>query len=302
MAKADLRIAALANLATAGRSGEALKFETPEGIATGLELSGVQYKPSSWFKENSDNAVFSSLKTQAYMDNLKRDILDAGTILNPLVAMPDGTLIEGHSRIIIIRQLEQEGRWSERVPVRMILSNITADEIRKRVYLGNLSRFEIDVNTRAILYREIWPDFAPTAATVAVMSATDAIREVAASAGIKERQAWNERGILQKADEIAKAEGKPKAEPEHVARARAERNAVRRKSPVTATVAVDRSSSEHQGKEAPQQAALLIREQIEKGSPDYANGVRQTLEALRDYGVLSSEGYATIIEIVLGKV
>lgn len=281
MAKAEMRIAALANLATAGRSGEAAKFETPEGIATGLELSGVQYKPSSWFKENQDNAVFATLKTQAYMDNLKRDIVDAGTILNPLIAMPDGTLIEGHSRIVVIRQLENEGHWSERVPVRIILSNITPDEIRKRVYLGNLSRFEIDVNTRVILYREIWPDFAPTTATVAVKSPTDAIREVAASTGIKERQAWNERGILQKADQIAKAEGKPKAEPEHVARARDEKNAERRKSHATATVAVDSTSRTQQEREARLQAASLIKTQLEKASPEYAEGVKQTLGALK---------------------
>jgi hypothetical protein len=301
LAKREMRLAALANLATAGRTNTITSIETPEGIASGLELSGVQYKPSSWFKENPENAIFARLKTQGYMDNLKRDIADTGAILNPLIAMPDGTLIEGHSRISIIRQLETEGRWVETVPVRLILSEISADEIRKRVYLGNLSRFEIDVNTRAVLYREIWPDFAPATATVAVKAASEAVREVAKNTGMKERQAWNERGILKLADQFAISEGKEKAGPEHVARAREEKNSERRQKKSTATVAVNTSTSQTENEKTLKQAAVLIRKQIEKAGNEYGNGVLQTLSVLKTYNIITVENYSNLVETIENK-
>lgn len=293
MAKAQLRAAGLANLSTAGRVGDVQSIKTPEGIATGLELSGVQYKPSSWFKPNPENHVFDNLKTESYLENLKRDISDAGAILNPLIAMPDGTLVEGHSRIAVVKELEAEGRWSEAVPVRLILTQITQEEIRKRVYLGNLSRFEIDVNTRAVLYRDIWPDFVPTTATVAVKSATEAVLEVAANTGMKERQVWNERKIIQKADELAKAEGKAKAEPKHVAKAREERNSERREKGSTATVAVKGHG--------PQNAAKKLKTWATQDGTDLRDSVKEVLKTLNEFGLISQAVYKEMVEVLVEK-
>ena len=47
----------------------------------------------------------------------------------------------------------------ETIPVRVILSDIDDAEKRKRVYLGNISQFEIDPNARLRLYAEIFPEY-----------------------------------------------------------------------------------------------------------------------------------------------
>lgn len=125
----------------------------------GLDLSEIQYKPLDFFRPNPDNHVFDSLKDAKYMDALKADIKAAGAIINPLVSMQDGLLIEGHSRLKIARELEQEGHSLGRIPVRLILTPLTTKQIKERMYLGNLSRFEIDQTTRAYLYSQIWPGY-----------------------------------------------------------------------------------------------------------------------------------------------
>lgn len=125
----------------------------------GLELSQIVYRTIDSLKPNPINAVFDSLKTDSQLDALFRDIDEARAILNPLIAMPDGTLVEGHSRLKIAKRLLEEGRGIGSLPVRIITTALTNEEIKQRVYLGNLSRFEIDEDTRILLYAEIWPDY-----------------------------------------------------------------------------------------------------------------------------------------------
>lgn len=204
----------------------------------GLELSEIQYKPLSWFKHNPENEIFTNQKKPAYWQALERDIREAGTVLSPLIALMDGLLIEGESRLTIARKLEGEGiAGFDRLPVRQVLSTLTLEEQRKRLYLGNLSRFEIDEDTRAALYAQIWPDLTHegkpgrvstgNTATVAVKR-TEAVRELARGAGLKERQAWNEAGVIADAARIAREEGAEAPRPEHIRKAREKRNAERR--------------------------------------------------------------------------
>src|SRR5208337_5641561 len=69
-------------------------------------------------------------------------------------------LIEGESRLTIARKLSSEGLLDfDLLPVRIIKGELSADDQRKRLYLGNLSRFEIDEDTRLTLYAKVWPDF-----------------------------------------------------------------------------------------------------------------------------------------------
>ena len=151
------------NLGRPGHAGSVATEKVEAGQvhdkSEGLELSDILYKPLSFFKPHPDNQVFDRLKDERYLSGLRRDILEAGAIINPLVAMPDGTIIEGHSRFKIARELDETGQGLGNLPVRLILSQLTPDETRERVYLGNLSRFEIDTDTRALLYSRIWPEF-----------------------------------------------------------------------------------------------------------------------------------------------
>jgi hypothetical protein len=204
----------------------------------GLALDDMVRRPLNWFKHNPENEVFTALKTTSYWQTLERDIREAKAILSPLIAMPDGLLIEGESRLTVARKLSEEGLLDfDFLPVRIIKGELSSAEQRKRLYLGNLSRFEIDENTRAALFAQIWPDLTQEGRpgrpsnentdTVSVKR-VHAVQELAKQAGISERQAWREAEVIKEGAEIAKSEGEASPHPEHIRKAREKRNALRR--------------------------------------------------------------------------
>ncbi|NIZ19951.1 ParB/RepB/Spo0J family partition protein [Entomospira culicis] len=177
--------------------------------ASGLMLSGVQLKEIDFFKNNELNTIFESLKSSEYFTQLKRDIAQDG-IINALIALPDGQLIEGHSRLKIAQEL-----GFSTVPVRFILNTLSAHEIKRRVYLGNLNRFEIPSDLRLILFAEIYPDYFYASAKELDQShrQSDVLalerdkpttaKAVAAAMGLSDRQVRNEKEIFLLAKEIA---------------------------------------------------------------------------------------------------
>ena len=201
----------------------------------GLELSReVDYRKPAFFKGHPENHIFDNLKTREYLDALKNDILESGAIINPLIALPDGTLIEGHSRLKVALELEAEGKTLGPLPVRFILSPMTPKEQAQRVFLGNLSRFEINLDTRLALYARIWPDYftqdpgpgrPKKGETVSPLITRE---EISAYTGISERQIKNQAKIVRAATTLAQEEGKDFPEPQHIARAREEANTARK--------------------------------------------------------------------------
>jgi hypothetical protein len=190
----------------------------PDSVARGLELSDVLYKPREWFRANPENEIFRALKTDAYLRDLERDIRETGQIINPLIALNDGLLLEGESRLIVAGRI---GMY--RLPVRIVLSPITEDEQRKRLWLGNLSRFEVDQDTRIFLYARIWPGYFREDSTLPSLR-----REgIAESVGVSERHVKRMKTIIKAADELAKAEGR-ETTPEDVRAAREEKAKERR--------------------------------------------------------------------------
>ena len=131
----------------------------PPSALQGLKLSLVDFWLLDRFKLHPSNHVFDSAKTDTYWRDLRRDILEAGAIMNPVITLPDGTLLEGHSRIRVAREFTAEGKNLGPIPVRVVASPITPEEAERRVYLGNLSRFELDDDTRLNLHRKIWPGY-----------------------------------------------------------------------------------------------------------------------------------------------
>lgn len=207
----------------------------PAPALKGLELSDVQLWPLDRFKDHPSNHVFDSSKTEAYWRDLRRDILEAGAIINPVIALPDGTLLEGHSRLRIARELVAEGKDLGRIPVRLVASPMTAEEAERRVYLGNLSRFELDEDTRLDLYVKVWPGWYRTAteekeaqggATVAPPPPTRA--EIAERTGKSKRQIKYDAALTRQAEEIAQKKGKALPGPEEIKKAREKKNAERR--------------------------------------------------------------------------
>lgn len=184
-------------------------------VTEGLELSDIVLKPVAWFRENPANAIFRPLKSDRYLEDLRRDVEEFG-IVNPLVALQDGTLLEGESRVHVARDL-----GLARLPVRVVLSEVSEADQARRLWLGNLSRFEIDENTRLALYARIWPE-AYKSERVKDRAA------VAEATGKSERQVSRDAGIVREAAELAKAEGLTAPEPVHIATVRERKNEERK--------------------------------------------------------------------------
>ena len=201
----------------------------------GLELSDVQFWTLDRFKAHSSNHIFDSSKTEAYWRDLRRDILEAGAIINPVIALPDGTLLEGHSRLRILGELAAEGKDLGKVPVRIVASPITPEEAERRVYLGNLSRFELDDDTRLSLYAKVWPGYflekpskgGRLPAKVDTVS-TFPKERIAEATGKSPRQVQRDRQTVRKAGRIAKKKGKQGIDAEDIQEARKKIAAPRR--------------------------------------------------------------------------
>jgi len=186
-------------------------------------------KQLDWFKPHPANAVFDAAKTARYWRDLERDIREAGRIIDPVIALPDGTLIEGHSRITVARKLAREGVELGRILT--VILDLSPEEAERRVLLGNLSRFELDEDTRLALYVRVWSDYYLEAKpgrprkgdTVSPFSdGTAATRreDIAAATGKSVRQVARDRAVIREATERARSEGRPAPEVEDIHAAR----------------------------------------------------------------------------------
>lgn len=209
----------------------------------GLQLSDLQFKSIDFFKAHPANAVFDRLKTPNYWRDLKRDISEAKAILDPVICSPDGTLIEGHSRIKIARELASEGLDLGKIPTLIVTSPITAAEVERRIYLGNLSRFEIDEDTRLALYSKIWPGWyktegpGPSVGGETVSPPLPTRAKTATDLGKSERQVKNDAALMREAEQEAKASGKTEPDIEDIRLAREKAKAKRRSKVLTKAIA-----------------------------------------------------------------
>ena len=209
----------------------------PESLGE-LRFSPIEYRDPGELSPSPYNAVFDRLKGDSYWSSLRRDIEEAGAITDPLLILPDGEIVSGHSRQKVALKLLSEGRMEfQKVPVRVLLSELTDSEKRKRVYLGNLSRFEVDANTRLHLYAEIYPEYFGEERKAGEKTDTVSVSAIAEDLGVTERQVRRERAIFQAATKQAAEQGREKPVVEDLAEARAQENQ-RRKAKQTDTVSV----------------------------------------------------------------
>jgi len=166
------------------------------------------------------------LKTPEYWADLKKDIREAGAILTPLHALPDGTILAGHSRWKIAGELRTEGLDLRRLPVLIVASPITPEEAERRVYLDNLTRFEIDEDTRLVLWAKVWPGYYLMRGDTVSPPISKA--EIARATGQSERQVQRDAALVRSATALAKTEGKSAPEAIHLRKAREEANTKRR--------------------------------------------------------------------------
>lgn len=200
-------------------------------ITEGFTLGEIRDMNPRALKDHPENHVFDSQKTAEYWARLKRDISETGKILEPIIINSDDVIISGHSRRRVAVELLDEGRTEfTNVPVRTVISPLTPEDECTRAYLANLSRFEMDIDTRTALYARIYPEYFNDVKRGETVSPPPATRkEVAAEMGVSERQVKNEKGIYQAAKAKAKTHGRLEPTPDDMKGARKDANAKRRK-------------------------------------------------------------------------
>lgn len=181
-----------------------------------------EYKPLSWFKVNPINKFFQDVKTDQYWADLGADIRKTGFIRDALLAMPDGTLLSGESRVTVCRKLSAEGiKGLDPVPVRITIELLSEQEQTETIFLENLSRFELDEDTRVLAYKKIWPGYFKARRLKPGPRSEDqlsepTVQDIAAATGKSERQLQRDRELLQDAEAVASKEGKQEPERKHL--------------------------------------------------------------------------------------
>lgn len=188
-------------------------------IVQGLDLSDIFMKPRSFFRLNPANEIFRSKKTEAYYRDLERDIKENG-IREPLLTMPDGLILSGESRWILSAP---ERLNIERLPVRLMLSPLSPEEQERQLLLSNLSRFELDEDTRLYCYMKVWPGYF-AGEKVAEKAKVD---DIAQATGKSKRQVIRDGQVAREASAKAKEEGR-EVGVEDIAQARKGRAEARR--------------------------------------------------------------------------
>lgn len=119
----------------------------------GVRLSDVVQELPSKFHVNPLNNEFFSEETTEYFDNLRQDVQERGIIV-PIIAKKDGTLLAGHNRLRIAKELRLPV-----IPVQYILNPLSDEEERIFVINDNLIRRQLSNADRIRLYKIRYPNF-----------------------------------------------------------------------------------------------------------------------------------------------
>jgi hypothetical protein len=180
-------------------------------LASDHRVEGVRYNkpklvPIDDLRPSDFNARFDDCKSAEYWDRLRADIVSKGEITTPLLAKSDNTLISGHSRLQIAKELKAAGdKRFDRILVRYIDGVISEADERVLVYGDNINRFEIDPDTRIVLYAEMYPDVFrdQKQGRPGREDPSNRLKAVARETGRSEAAIKKDRELIQKAFQIA---------------------------------------------------------------------------------------------------
>jgi len=148
-----------------------------------IKLSPIQQVDVGKLKGNPLNGAFTPPKTD-FIKEFMLDVSERG-ILTALVAKKDGTLLSGHTRLLVARSLQMD-----KVPVQYVEQKLTLDDERKYVVADNVIRRQLSHKERLNLYQLICPELSKstldidTAAIKYNSTRGITIRELAKKSGI----------------------------------------------------------------------------------------------------------------------
>ncbi len=142
--------------------GRKFKLEDDEAVSMNQVQTQLRYAPVlpvrlNLLKEHPLNKEFFAEETDSYFQRLREDIQKRG-VATPLIAKRDGTLLAGHNRLRIAKEL-----GLPTVPVQYVSENekykLTADDEREFLIKDNLLRRQFSSEEWIQTYRNLYPDF-----------------------------------------------------------------------------------------------------------------------------------------------
>lgn len=118
-----------------------------------IRLRPIKQIEISKLKLNPLNKKFFKSDLGGETDQLYNDIKERG-ILVPLIAKTDGTLLAGHRRFMIARELD-----FETVPVQFIENELTEENEKQFIVKDNVLRRHLSIEERKSFYRFLIPNF-----------------------------------------------------------------------------------------------------------------------------------------------
>lgn len=135
------------------------EFDTllPESLQGKVKLTDkVQWVKPDTLIPNSHNKDLFAHESEEYFQRLREDVRERG-ILVPLIAKEDGTLLAGHNRLHIAKELDLKV-----VPVQYVQSVLNTAQEQEFIIKDNLYRRQLSQAERISLYKKIFPDFEET--------------------------------------------------------------------------------------------------------------------------------------------
>jgi ParB-like chromosome segregation protein Spo0J len=119
----------------------------------GIKLSDIERVSVNLLKHNPLNQQYFFTESPQYFDKLREDIRERGIIV-PLIAKEDGTLLAGHNRLQLAKELGYDT-----VPVQYALEDLSGDEEKGFLIKDNLLRRQLSNEQRINLYKTLYPEF-----------------------------------------------------------------------------------------------------------------------------------------------
>lgn len=128
----------------------------PQQFKTKIPLKPVKDVSVNDVRVNPNNTLFFKTESKEYFQRLEEDIRKRG-ILVPLIAKKDGTLLAGHNRLAIAKQI-----GLPLVPVQFVDEDkydISPEAEREFVVKDNLLRRQFTAQEWIEVYRQLYPNF-----------------------------------------------------------------------------------------------------------------------------------------------
>jgi ParB-like nuclease domain len=124
-----------------------------QSVRTGISLSDIKNVPVESLTINKGNALYFKRETTEYFQQLREDIEKRG-VLVPLLTKKDGTLLAGHNRLRIAKEIGLRF-----IPVQVVQEELTERQELECIINDNLLRRHLTLDDRIHLYKQLFPEF-----------------------------------------------------------------------------------------------------------------------------------------------